>query len=231
MLNNNFNELVKKYEKYQNRKRDKLLLFILVVIALCLAGFYLVTNSSFIMNSFKMTTPEKSEVVIKDSVEKVKVVSDNETKEVKVQKDVVIKKEEVEPKVVPRVEVETPKSQELPDKVYARNSKDISKDETFKLEVKERKSLYKLLIADKEQQSYSSALNIAKFYYDEKDYQKSIVWAVKASKKDAKQSLPWILYAKSKVILGQPTVAKKALSLYLKHNNSKEARKLLDTLK
>ncbi len=229
MLNNNFNELVKKYEKYQNRKRDKLLLFILVVIALCLAGFYFVTNSSFIMNSFKMTTPEKSEVAIKDDVKK--VVNDNETKEAEVQKDVAVKKEEDKSKVVPRVEVETPKSQELPDKVYSRTSKDTNKDETFKLEVKERKSLYKLLVADKERNSYSSALNIAKFYYDEKDYQKSIIWSVKASKKDAKQSLPWILYAKSKVILGQPKVAKKALSLYLKHNNSKEAQKLLDTLK
>ncbi len=223
MLNNNFNELVKKYEKYQNRKRDKLFLFLLVVIALCLAGFYLATNSSFIMNSFKTTTPEKSEVAIKNSVEK--VVSDNETKELEV------KKEDIESKVVPRVEVETPKSQELPDEIYKRASKDIDKDETFKLEVKERKSLYKLLVSDKEHQSYNSALNVAKFYYDEKDYQKSIVWAVKASKKDAKQSLPWILYAKSKVILGQPTVAKKALSLYLKHNDSKEARRLLDTLK
>jgi hypothetical protein len=226
MLNNNFSELVKKYEKYQSKKRDRLLLFILIVLALCLAGFYLVANSSFIMNSFKMTTPEKSEIV----QEKVKDASDNETKTIAVQKDVV-SKEEVVTKPVARVQVDTPKSQELPDKVYNRAAKEIKQDETFKLEVKERKSLYKLLVADKEQNSYESALSVAKFYYSEKNYEKTVAWAVKASKKDSKQSLPWILYAKSKVILGQSKVAQKALSLYLKHNNSKEAQKLLDTLK
>ncbi len=226
MLNNNFNELVKKYEKYQSRKRDKLLLFILIVLALCLAGFYLVANSSFIMNSFKEATPEKSEIV----QEKIKDASDNETKTIAVQKDAVTK-EEVVTKPVARVQVDTPKSQELPDKIYNRAAKEIKQDETFKLEVKERKSLYKLLVADKEQNSYESALSVAKFYYSEKNYEKTVTWAVKASKKDSKQSLPWILYAKSKVILGQSKVAQKALSLYLKHNNSKEAQKLLDTLK
>ncbi len=227
MLNNNFNELVKKYEKYQNRKRDKLLLFVLIVLALCLAGFYLVTNSSFIMNSFKATTPEKS---VKVQEEEIKTGAIEIKKEVE-KNDTVVKKEQAAPKPIERVDVDTPKSGELPDKVYARSSKDTKQDDTFKLEVKERKSLYKLLVADKEKNSYGSALSVAKFYYDEKDYEKSVAWAVKASKKDAKQSLPWILYAKSKVILGQPKVAKKALSLYLKHNNSKEARKLLDTLK
>ncbi len=227
MLNNNFNELVKKYEKYQSKKRDKLLLFILIVLALFLAGFYLVANSSFIMNSFKMTTPEKS---IKVQEEKIKTDVISEKKEIE-KNDTVVKKEQVVPKPIERVNVDTPKSQKLPDKVYSRTSKEIKQDETFKLEVKERKSLYKLLVADKEQNSYGSALSVAKFYYSEKNYEKTVAWAVKASKKDSKQSLPWILYAKSKVILGQSKVAKKALSLYLKHNNSKEAQKLLDTLK
>ncbi len=84
---------------------------------------------------------------------------------------------------------------------------------------------------DKEQSSYKSAVDIASFYFEEKDYDKAVIWAVKASKKDPKQSLPWILYAKSKASLGKTKVAQKALSIYLKHTNSKEVQNLLDNLK
>ena len=227
MLNNNFNELVKKYDKYRSKRRDRLLLFILVVIAICMAGFYLVTNSNFIMNSFKMTSTESNMTVS----EAKKDDNKNQTTDIIKKDEITSKPATPKEQPIQRVKVDTPKSGDLPDQVYKRTSKEIKEENPFKLEVKERKSLYNLLTQDKEQNSYQSAIRIAQFYFEEKNYDQTVIWSVKASKKNPKQSLPWILYAKSKAALGKTKVAKKALSLYLKHSDSKEVRDLLDTLK
>jgi predicted Zn-dependent protease len=217
-LNNNFGELVKKYEKYTSERRQKKLVALLGLLAVIGAGFLFISKSEFIVNSFKKTTPET------------KIV----TPVVETKKEEVIKKKEFkqpETKTPKRVKVDTPKSENLPNKIYKRDTKKIEKSNPFQLEVKERKNLYSLLTKEKKQNSYQSAINIASFYFEEKDYDKAISWAVKASKKNPKQSRPWIIYAKSKASLGKTKVAQKALSIYLKHTNSKEVQNLLNNLK
>jgi hypothetical protein len=217
MLNNSFRELVKKYEIYNSKRRTKKFLSLLGLAAIIASGFLLIYNSKYIVESFKKTNPEPVEnKIVVEKKESVKTIAPN------------TKKPETKP--VERVKVETPKSAELPNKVYKRETKKIEKTNPFQLEVKERKNLYSLLTKDKEQNSYQSAIDIAKFYFDEKNYKQAVTWSVKASKKDPKQSLPWIIYAKSKAHLGKTKVAKKALSIYLKHTESKEVRDLLDTL-
>ena len=229
MLNNNFNELVKKYESYNSKRREKKLLYLLGLTALLAAGFFFITNSEFITKSFQKLTPESegtAQVVTKEVKEK--VVVKEPTKEIELKETKKIEKVEVkEPK---RTKVATPKSENLPNKLYKRDTKDVKSNNKFQLEVKERKNLYELLMKDKDDNSYSSAVNIARFYYNENNYEKAVTWAVKASKKDPSRSLAWIIYAKSKVKEGKSKVAKKALSIYLKHTESKEVRDLLDSL-
>lgn len=216
MLNNNFGELVKKYERHTSARRGKKIFLLFALATILAGGFFLISQSDFIVNSFKKVNPESSMQVEVNNPE----VPINET----------IKEEVVVEEPIKRVKVSTPKTKELPNKVYKRTAKKIDKENPFQLEVKERKNLYSLLTRDKELNSYSSAVDIAKFYYAEKNYEKAVTWAVKASKKDPKQSRSWIIYAKSKASLGKSKVAKKALSIYLKHTNSKEVRNLLDSL-
>jgi predicted Zn-dependent protease len=225
MLNNSFRELVKKYERYNSKRRTKKFLSLLGLAAIIAAGFLLIYNSQYIVESFKKTNPEPVET--KTSVTKNKIVKT----EIENSKKSEIKQEaKPETKPVERVKVSTPKSEELPNKVYKRETKKIEKTNPFQLEVKERKNLYSLLTKDKEQNSYQSAIDIAKFYFNEKNYKQAVTWSVKASKKDPRESDPWIIYAKSKAHLGKTDVAKKALKIYLKHTESKEVRDLLDTL-
>jgi len=221
MLNNNFSELVKKYKKYRSARRDKVLLSIMGLMAVVGGGFFLITKSDFMMKSFQKTSPESSTEMTK------KTVVNDEKNETIVQKRVV----DIQEKTVERTKVETPKSQELPDKVYNRTANKIEEENAFKLKVSERKNLYNLLTDDKKQNSYQSAVRIAEFYFEEKNHQQAVIWAVKASKKDPKESRPWLIYAKSKASLGKTKVATKALSIYLKHTESKEIRDLLNTLK
>lgn len=219
MLNNNFTELVKKYEQYQSNKRRKLFIPIFGLAAIVAGGLLLVTNSDFILKSFQKTSPESNTQIQVPAVQEKRTQNEIET----IQK--------IEEKPLERVKVATPKTEDLPNQVSKRTAKPAEKQSQFKLQVHERKSLYNLLNEHKEQESYKSAINVTQFYFDEKDYDKAVIWAVKASKKDPKQSLPWIIYAKSKASQGKTKVAKKALSIYLKHTNSKEVRDLLDTLK
>lgn len=222
MLNNNFGELVKKYNRYTSARKGKKLLSLFGLAAIMAGGFFLISKSEFIVNSFKKTTPE-TEVTVP-------VVTTNAKPTVVPKEEVTEKIKQPEEKAPQRVKVATPKTEELPNKVYKRSEKKIEKSNPFQLEVKERKNLYSLLTKDKEQSNYQSAANIASFYFEEKNYDKAVTWAVKASKKNPKQSLPWIIYAKSKASLGKTKVAKKALSIYLKHSNSKEVQNLLDSL-
>ena len=217
MLNNNFSELVKKYKKYRSARRDKVLLSIMGLMAVVGGGFFLITKSDFVMKSFQKTSPESPAKIVEKTI-----INDDKNETSKII---------TEEKIVQRVKVETPKAEELPNKVYNRTTQTTEKENTFKLKVSERKNLYNLLTDDKKQNSYQSAINIAKFYFEEKNHQQAVIWAVKASKKDPKESLPWIIYAKSKASLGKTKVATKALSIYLKHTESKEVRDLLNTLK
>lgn len=93
------------------------------------------------------------------------------------------------------------------------------------------KSLEQLTANQAKSKSYSSTISLANYHYSKKEYESAIKWAIEASKLNKSKERPWIVYAKSKIALGKEEIAKKALELYLKKNQSKEAQALLDTLK
>ena len=87
-----------------------------------------------------------------------------------------------------------------------------------------------MLVAYKDKKTYKTAIKIAQFYMLQKEYEKAVKWAVEASKKDPTQAQSWIIYAKAKKALGKPEVAKRALTIFLKHNYSQAAQDLLNSL-
>ncbi|HHD77902.1 MAG TPA: hypothetical protein ENK97_03890 [Campylobacteraceae bacterium] len=217
MLNNNFSKLVKLYEKYQRQQRNRMLLKVLGLVVLAGAGYL-----TYDRLSTQTNRPEP-----------VSVAAGNDTVTPAAAPASVTQKAppETAPAPLKRTVVQTPKTEAMPKTLQKRTPpKTKKKPETFQLKVSQRESLYKLLVNYKDRKSYDAAIKIARFYLQEKDYNKAVKWAVEASKKDPSQEESWLIYARAKKALGKPEVAKRALSIYLKHNYSQPAQNLLDSL-
>ena len=87
-----------------------------------------------------------------------------------------------------------------------------------------------LMLAEKTKPTYKSAYDLAKYYFEHKQYSKSSKWAVIASNRDEKPEDAWILYAKSKIKLNQKGIAKKALKIYLLKYHSQKVTNLLNSI-
>ena len=75
------------------------------------------------------------------------------------------------------------------------------------------------------------AILIAKEYYKNKSYNKSLKWAMIANSLDSSNEKSWILFAKNKVKLHQKNDALNALQAYLRVNSSKKIEILLSNIK
>ena len=114
-----------------------------------------------------------------------------------------------------------------------KNETNISKDTIGKFGLKvttEKSSKQQLLENHRKRPSYSSTMALANYFYSKKLYKDSISWAISASKLNKLKEEPWIIYAKSKNALGEKDKAKKALEIFLKSNDSKKIRELLESL-
>ncbi len=218
MLNNNFSKLVKLYGKYKTRQRNKKILKIFLPLFLILGALFLIFQ-----NSQNHSAPQnKNEPTPKNTETKsTKKESKNQTLSKEPEKKT--------PKQTQKTFVEIPKEENMPKRIVKKNEP-AKPEESFRLKITQRESLYNLLLNHKNQKSYSTAIKIAQFYLNEKDYEKAVKWAVEASKKDPSQAQSWIIYAQAKKALGKPEVAKKALLIFLKHNYSQQAQNLLDSL-
>lgn len=81
---------------------------------------------------------------------------------------------------------------------------------------------------------YDTAIKIATFYYDSKDYKYAIKWALNASKADSKdkqKSDSWIIYSKSLYLSGDKEKAISVLERYVSATNSKYVRDILNNMK
>ena len=79
--------------------------------------------------------------------------------------------------------------------------------------------------------SFPLAIKIAQQFLSKKSYKRSLKWALIANEIDTKSEKSWILFAKSKVALGQKKDAINALSEYLKNHKSSNVKTLLDDIK
>jgi tetratricopeptide (TPR) repeat protein len=216
MLNNNFSKLVKLYREYEKKRRNQRLLKLFGIVAIIGTAWFLydqIATKQLVSDQVVQTTSSESSAQSQSQTvqHRENRSSANETKPLK------------------KTAVETPKTDSMPKQVTKRKPSR-KREEPFQLKVKQRESLYKLLVAYKDQKSYSNAIKIARFYLEEKEYEKAVKWAVEASKKDPTKADSWIVYAQAKKALGKTDVAKRALSIFLKHNHSQTAQNLLDSL-
>ena len=83
----------------------------------------------------------------------------------------------------------------------------------------------------KKYRNVEDGLFLAKTYYKQGKYLKSEYWALETNKIDYNIEDSWIVFAKSKIKLGQKREAISILNKYLKQSHSNKARKLLLKLK
>lgn len=82
--------------------------------------------------------------------------------------------------------------------------------------------------------SYEAAIEVARHYFQDKDYENSIRWALNASNADSKgkqKTESFIIYAKSLYATGKHEQAFEVLSRYVSSTNSQEALDALNKLK
>ena len=91
----------------------------------------------------------------------------------------------------------------------------------------EKLSVQKLIDIYHTSPSYEKALEIAKIYFDQKDYNRSLAWAKRANTLNRTDPEAWIVSAKSLKALGKKEQAIKLLQFFLKFKDSNEVKKLL----
>lgn len=81
---------------------------------------------------------------------------------------------------------------------------------------------------------YNTAIEVARFYFNNKDYDNSIRWALNASNVDSRgkqKSESWIIYAKSLYLSGKQEQAITVLNRYISSTNSQDAIDVLNNMK
>lgn len=68
---------------------------------------------------------------------------------------------------------------------------------------------------------YKTALQIAKLYFANKDFEKALQWSFKANELDKSDSEAWVLFAKAKFALGKKDEAKQVLQSFLRFYDDK----------
>jgi len=75
------------------------------------------------------------------------------------------------------------------------------------------------------------AILIAKAYFRAGNYQKSEEWALKANSIDSSLEESWLLFAKSKEMMGDRREALKILITYYRKSKSQRAKELIEKMK
>lgn len=81
---------------------------------------------------------------------------------------------------------------------------------------------------------YTTAIEVARYYFETKDYENSIKWALNASNADSRgkqKTESWIIYAKSLYLSGKQEQAIAVLDRYISSTNSKDAIDVLNKMK
>jgi len=114
--------------------------------------------------------------------------------------------------------------------VIVKNKKKTIQQKAYS-KIKKSVDIYKRLIVKfKRTNDFKIALKLSRLYYMKKKYKKSLKWAMIANELNDKDDGSWILFAKSKIKLGDKNIAKKALLTYSKVYYSKSVQELLNRI-
>jgi predicted Zn-dependent protease len=207
MLNNRLEDLIYQYKSYRLKNFIKKITALLTISTLMISLYVLYNKTSSMESKIKNKKKVKKNIVIRKISPVIK-----EMKKVKVEEKKLIKPKTVKPKTV---------------KVKTVKVKKITLDEE---KVLKENSLNILMILEKKKPTYQTALDLANYYFKNKDYQKASKWAIVATNRKPKKEKAWIIYAKSKIKLNQKGIAKKALKIYLLKYHSRKISILLNSI-
>ncbi len=225
MLNNSFEELERKYKKYQRKLFFKKFFRFFSIIGIVAVAFFLYFLKWDEVKEFILSKISENKQSDKNATRSIKPpptpsLSLSPKIEVDKLKKFVDKSDKKEIKVK-----NLPKTETLPKEIYARDSKKLSKKGNIKeVKIKDEKTLKKEFILYND---YKSAISLAELFFEQKKYKKAIKWAIRASRYNPGADEPWLIYAKAKKSEGQIRLAIKALKTYLRSHKSKKVEKLL----
>ena len=253
-----FEELNKKCKKIKIKKILKVLIPLFLILIICVLSFLYYSKADNKSNISKKTLTYKTKNISMTKEDKnstkAKVVHKNKITKPKLPKknsEVIpkIKKEDKgkDDKILLNPALEIPelnsskiikkeiKVSTLKKRVVKPKAKRVEKTQIdkkpFKISVKNVDKESVLIKNYKNLKDYRSALKLATFYFDKKDYKKCIYWAKIASQLGKTADKPWILYAKAKYNLNQKEDAIKSLQMYLNYFDSKDVYELLRKFK
>ena len=253
-----FEELNKKCKKIKMKKILKALIPLFLILIICVLSFlyyskadnknniskktltYKTKNISMIKedkNSKKIKITHKNKMTkLKSSKKKREVISkikkENKSKNDKILLNPALNIPELNTSKIIEKEIKVPAVKNRAEKSIAvRVEKTQANKKSFKISVKSVDKESVLIKNYKNLKDYKSALKLATFYFDEKDYKKCIYWAKIASQLGKTADKPWILYAKAKYNLNQKEDAIKSLQMYLNYFDSKDVYELLRKFK
>ena len=230
----NFENLQKKCKRYYLKKRAKKLLAI-ISIPLAVTIYLLLADNT--------QKEQKQSQVIQNVVKETKKIEKTSVTLKKPEKKILTKTDTLKKK---RVIKDVPYALLIDSKYSFHKEKKVSK-KTYKKEPKEIQSVYikkeenkpveisikkldsinEMIAYYEKDKKYSLAIKIAQYYYDSKQYSKSLLWAKKANLLNRDDDKAWILYAKSEYAQNNHKRAIKILKLYLTNSISNEAQSQL----
>jgi len=206
-------------------KDTKFIFSITLLLFLNIAALYVLNFVSLSTKNSQKTKQPSQDFLIKLSQ------IDSGFESLNFYKKVIIKKEIPKQDVKVTAKVDDKKS----------DKKNINKEKSFKKISHKSKKTYlksrknvdiyvKLVNKFKKTNDFKIALKLSRLYYMKKDYKKSLKWSIIANELNDKDDGSWILFAKSKIKLGEKSLAKKALLTYNKVYHSKSVQELLNRI-
>lgn len=236
MTNSRFEDLEKRVIKIKIKKYLKIFFLLVVFLAVLIYAI----NSNFSLENIlekplHVEVVEKQEVLhvqtkeVNNTVIKVdEKVDENVYDTIKLSPTIFLPNMQDNGEVSQKNNVQEVKSLEVSEPIVEKN---ITQKKNINFNIKEVKSEEALLERFSLAGDYESAVGLANLYFEKGKFEKAIYWSKKASKINAEAPNSWIVYAKSKVELGQKEDAIKSLELYLNYFSSDEIAKLLSDYK
>ena len=201
----------------------KFILSFIILISLDILALYVLNFVSFEKRFSKDITQEFLTKL--SSIDNVDIKYSNFVKKIQPAKVVVVEKEILKEVKVPIVSEKLSKRKVVDIKPAKEEYLRISSQKNIKREI-----CSKLVTKFKKTNDYKIALKLSRVYYAKKDFKNSLRWATIANELNDKDDGSWILFAKSKIKLGEKDLAKKALLTYSKVYDSKNVRELLNRI-
>ncbi len=239
MTNRAFEELEKRCKRLNNRiylKSFFSFVFLLLFLFFGYSYFFYSKDKTLHVNieeTVKIQT-EKNETkksVLKEVTEEKlteKVFKPDDKKSNIIGYDTIILKSNI---VLPNRKTTEKKSLKEEKTTVAKREKESSERKKLHIKVKSMSADEAYIKSNSSTEGYDKSLNLARYYFKHKKFNKAIFYSKKASQDSPDKEEPWLIYIKSKMGLGQNKEALKTLNTFLSYFNSKEGERLLKELK